>query len=180
MQIDAESATKMFDKSDDRIAVDWQTHLPGKVVPAKRVSHLPDEDGITRHVKERQPLEVHILGFDDNRVHVVLGRQVGSHLWHRYHAVEADLMVERSDKVDDLLDLKAFCVPFTRTVKSIGHGDTREDVHRTLGPPDARRTTQAVGLSWDYYFDEDITIEYKGSVFEIMDDVPDAIRERTT
>lgn len=179
IRLDAERAAKVFARSGSRIAADWDKLLPDRPVAAERVDHLPAEEGVTRHVKKPQELESHILGFDAKRVHVVLARHVGGHLRQRYHSVEADLMVERSERVDQLLDLKNFTAPYTRTVRGIVHGDRREKVHETLGPPDATRHTQAVGLLWDYYFGDDVTIEYLYDVSTITPGVPEYIRKRT-
>ena len=178
--VDAGKAIEIFDESQDRLTENWKSKLPGKITPARQARQLPAADGITRHVSERKPLELQIQGFDQNRVHVAVTRHVGNHLWHWYHAVEADLMVERSDKVDDLLNLKAFSAPFTRTVKGVAYGDSRDEVRKTLGPPDAKQSTQSLDLSWDYYFDENITIEYRNRViFKLSKEVPKAIKDRS-
>jgi hypothetical protein len=177
--VDALKALEIFDESQDQLTENWISKLPGTLTPAKLARQLPAADGVTRHVSERKPLELQIRGFDQNRVHVVVTRHVGNHLWHWYHAVEADLMVERSDKVDALLNLKTFTTPFTRTLRGVGYGDSRDQVRERLGPPDAERFTQSPALSWDYYFEENITIEYKSGVFKISNEVPKPIKDRS-
>src|SRR5690606_2686124 len=69
--VEASEALQIFDGSQDRLTKHWQSKLPGKLMPAKRVEHLPTDE-VTTHVSERQPIQIQILGFDQNRVHVVL------------------------------------------------------------------------------------------------------------
>src|SRR5690606_23738380 len=106
-------------------------------------------------------------------------RHVAKYVSHWIHAVEADLMIERSETVDRLLDLKKFTVPYTRTVRGIAHGDQPGKVHEALGPPDATRYTHGNILMWDYYFEEDVIFEYhSSSVSKLTLGVPESIRNR--
>lgn len=177
IEIDAECALKILSELGKPIADGWQAYLPEKISDADYVSQMDDLAGRDNEI---QPLQVIILGFDDKQVHVIFARMAGGFLWHSYHAVEADLKIQRSPQVDQRLNLAEFTKPFTRSIGQIQYNDTRHFTHHILGKPDASQSSQAGGLYWDYYFDRNITIEYQMHVFKITDGVPESIRKRET
>lgn len=157
-----------------KLAPRWKDALPSPIEHADFVQHIRPED---RRERASQP-GVLVLGFDEARVHIVVSRRAGQHLWHHLYEVEADLMIQRSAEVDRRLRLDELIPNFTRTVRGVGHGDPPSKVHDVLGRPDATRTTQAMGYTSEYYIDEDITVFYQFTVHTITDGIPKFIRER--
>lgn len=175
IEIDAECALKILPQSDEPVADGWQDYLPEKISEAQYVSRM---DELAIHYKDNKPLQVIILGFDDKQVRIIFARAASGIHYYTYQAVEADLKIQRSPKVDQRLNMVDFVKPFTRSIGTVNYGDTPNYVHLILGQPDAQQSAQAGGLSWDYYFDRDITIEYQWHVYNITDGIPESIRKR--
>ena len=173
IEIDAACGIKILPDFGNPIAEGWPLYLSEKITDADRVTQPHDQ---VIPVRDIQPLRFIIVGFNDKTVQIVLVRAFGGYLYYTYHAVEADLKIQRSPEVDQRLNLAEFTKPFTRSIRKIQYNDTRNFTHHTLGKPDATRHTQAMGLLWDYYFDRNITIEYHTHVFKIIDGVPESIR----
>lgn len=154
----------------------WRERLPHPIENALAQRHV---DPASLHRQPKDETYALVLGFDVKFAHIAVVKNAGSHLWHHYNAVEANLLVKRSAEVDEVFFIKRAEERIGGSYLGVSQGAAANAVHEALGPPDATRHNQARGMFSEYYFRHDRVVYYERSrVTRLQTGVPNHIRKR--